>query len=48
MKNYIEKIQNQENLSQQEIESVMQEIMSGEASKDDMAALFQNVLRSSH
>ncbi len=35
MKNYIQKLKNQENLSQQEIAEVMRLIMSGEANKED-------------
>ena len=37
MKNFIEEIKNGENLSQQEIEAVMHEIMSGEADQKDIA-----------
>ena len=45
MQNIIQKLQNQENLTQKEIEAVMQEIMSGEADKDDVAQ-FLLLLRS--
>ncbi len=38
MKDYILKLQRHENLSQSEIESIMGEIMSGKAQKDDVAA----------
>jgi len=38
MKDHILKIQNKENLSREEIEEVMHEIMSGEAHDDDIAA----------
>ncbi len=38
MKNYIKKISNNENLLQKEIESIMHQIMSGKAAKEDMAA----------
>ena len=37
MKKYIQKIQNKENLQQSEIEQIMQEIMSGNASKEFMS-----------
>ncbi|VAX35332.1 Anthranilate phosphoribosyltransferase [hydrothermal vent metagenome] len=37
MKKYIEKIQSNENLSQTEVEEVMQIIMSGDSSKEDIA-----------
>ncbi len=36
MKNYVQKVQNKENLTQAEIEEVMQIIMSGNASKEDI------------
>jgi len=38
MKNYIQKIENKENLTQAEIEEVMQVIMSGNASKEEISA----------
>ncbi len=38
MKLYIEKLQNKENLMQEEIQEVMQGIMAGEAHEDDVAA----------
>ena len=38
MKDYILKIQKKENLSREEIEEVMQSIMSGEASRDEMSS----------
>jgi len=37
MKNYVQKVQNKENLTQAEIEEVMQVIMSGNASKENIA-----------
>ena len=37
MNKYIQKIQNNENLMQSEIEAVMHEIMSGEAKPQDIA-----------
>ena len=38
MKKYIQKVQNKKNLTQTEIEDVMQQIMSGEAANTDMAS----------
>jgi len=38
MKKYIQELQNKENLTQDEIEEVMHEIMSGEAREEDVAA----------
>lgn len=37
MKHYIEKLKNKENLSQSEIEDVMQDIMSGKSANDDVS-----------
>lgn len=38
MKPYIQKLRSRENLTREEIETIMQEIMSGQAAKDDIAA----------
>jgi anthranilate phosphoribosyltransferase len=38
VKSYIHKLHNRENLTQSEIEAVMQEIMAGQAAEDDIAA----------